>query len=119
MPRPEPAPRTPLVRLLSPLRDFLRTESPGGVLVAIAARVPRVWANPGWPEADDRLWASRVAITVAGHTLELDLRHWVNEGLMAVFFLVVGLEIKRGLTHGHLASRRAATLPLAAALGGM
>ena len=54
-----------------------------------------------------------------GHAVVLDLRHWVNDGLMTVFFLVVGLEIKRELTDGHLSSRRAALLPGAAALGGM
>jgi NhaA family Na+:H+ antiporter len=119
MPRTEPAPRTPLVRLLSPMRDFLRTETSGGLLVAAGAVIALVWANSGWSGSYERLWTSRVAITVAGHTLDLALREWLNEGLMSVFFLVVGLEIKRELTHGHLASRRAATLPLAAALGGM
>ena len=61
----------------------------------------------------------RAGITIAGHTLELDLRHWINDGLMTVFFLVVGLEIKRELIDGHLSCRRAALLPGAAALGGM
>jgi NhaA family Na+:H+ antiporter len=113
------APRTPIVRLLSPLRDFLHTESAGGTLVAAGALAALVWANSPWSDSYHRLWESRLAISAAGHTLDLDLRHWLNDGLMAIFFLVVGLEIKRELTHGHLASRRAATLPLVAALGGM
>jgi NhaA family Na+:H+ antiporter len=119
MPRTDTAPRRPLVRLLSPLRDFLHTESSGGILVAAGAVAALVWANSPYSESYHRLWESRIAITAAGHTLDLDLRHWLNDGLMAIFFLVVGLEIKRELTHGHLASRRAATLPIAAALGGM
>src|SRR5688500_19439828 len=120
MTRTPTPPRTPLVRLLSPLRDFLRTESAGGILVAAGAVVALGWANSPWSESYERLWTSRIGITVAGHSLELDLRHWLNDGLMAIFFFVVGLEIKRELTSGgHLASRRAATLPLAAALGGI
>lgn len=113
------APRRPIVRALSPFRDFLRTESAGGVLVVAGALAALVWANSPWSEAYHRLWESRLGVTIAGHTLELDLRHWLGEGLMAIFFLVVGLEIKRELTQGHLASRRAAMLPVAAAIGGM
>ena len=59
------------------------------------------------------------AISFDGHVLELDLRHWVNDGLMAVFFLIVGLEIKRELHDGHLSTRRTAMMPVAAAVGGM
>jgi NhaA family Na+:H+ antiporter len=107
------------VRLLSPLRDFLHTETSGGLLVAAGAVAALIWANSPWSDSYDRLWASRAVVTLAGHTLDLDLRHWLNDGLMSIFFLVVGLEIKRELTHGHLATPRAATLPLAAAVGGM
>lgn len=113
-------PRSPLVRILSPLRDFLNTEASGAILLAVGAVVALVWANSPWSGSYTDLWNSRAGITVAGHTLELDLRHWINDGLMTVFFLIVGLEIKRELTEGgHLASRRAALLPGAAALGGM
>ena len=111
--------RSPIVRMLSPLRDFLATEAAGAVLLAVGAVVALVWANSPWSASYDDLWHSRAGITIAGHTLELDLRHWVNDGLMTVFFLVVGLEIKRELVDGHLATRRAALLPAAAALGGM
>ena len=108
-----------LVQLLSPLRDFLRTEAAGGALLVVATAAALVWANSPWSESYVRLWESELSITLAGHTLALDLRHWVNDGLMAIFFLVVGLEIKRELTSGHLAGRRAAALPVAAAIGGM
>lgn len=106
-------------RTLSPLRDFLHTESAGGFLLIIAAATALVWANSPWSGGYDSLWGTELAIDLGGHGLALDLRHWVNDGLMAVFFLVVGLEIKREVTSGHLAGRRAAALPLAAAVGGM
>jgi NhaA family Na+:H+ antiporter len=111
--------RRPLVRLLSPLRDFLATEASGAVLLAGAAIVALVWANSPWSDSYADLWESRAGVTIAGHTLELDLRHWINDGLMTIFFFVVGLEIKRELTDGHLATRRAALLPGLAAIGGM
>lgn len=107
------------VRTLSPLRDFLHKEAAGAVLLALGALVALIWANSPWAGSYESFWHSRTAITVAGHSLELDLRHWVNDGLMTIFFLVVGLEIKREITHGHLANRRAALLPGVAALGGM
>jgi Na+:H+ antiporter, NhaA family len=109
----------PAVRLMSPLRDFLRAEAAGGVLLVTATLAALVWANSPWQESYVRFWESEVALSAAGHGLTLDLRHWVNDGLMAIFFLVVGLEIKRELTSGHLAGRRAAALPVAAAVGGM
>ena len=107
------------IRILSPLRDFLDLEAAGAVLLAASALLALAWANSPWSHIYEDLWNSRAAISIAGHTLDLDLRHWVNDGLMTVFFFIVGLEIKRELTAGHLASRRAATLPGIAALGGM
>ena len=111
--------RPPMVRLLSPLRDFLQTETSGAVLLAGGAMFAMAWANSPWRGSYQRFWTNPASVSLAGHVLELDVRHWINDGLMTVFFLVVGLEIKRELTSGHLASRRAAFLPLAAALGGM
>jgi NhaA family Na+:H+ antiporter len=107
------------VRLLSPLRDFLHTESSGAVLLATAAVVALIWANSPWSASYESLWATRASLSFAGHSLDLDLRHWVNDGLMTIFFFVVGLEIKREVTHGHLSNRRAALLPGIAAVGGM
>lgn len=107
------------MRVLAPLRDFLHTEAAGGALLVVAAVAALAWANSPWSGAYRNLWTSEAGIHIAGHELTLDLRHWVNDGLMALFFLVVGLEIKREVTSGHLAGRRAATLPVAAALGGM
>jgi NhaA family Na+:H+ antiporter len=107
------------VRLLSPFRDFLRTESSGAILLAGSAIFALLWANSPWSGSYESLWSSQIAINVAGQSLDLDLRHWVNDGLMTIFFFVVGLEIKREATTGHLANRRAALLPVVAAIGGM
>ena len=111
--------KSPILRAMSPLRDFLNTEAAGGSLLVLAAVVALVWANSPWSGSYDDLWHSRAAIEIAGHSLSLDLRHWVNDAAMAIFFLIVGLEIKREVTCGHLAGRRAATLPVVAAIGGM
>lgn len=106
-------------RALRPLRDFLHTESAGGALLVAAAVVALVWANSPWRHGYDSLWHTEIGIEVGSHALRMSLQHWLNDGLMTVFFLVVGLEIKRELTSGHLAGLRAATLPIAAAVGGM
>jgi NhaA family Na+:H+ antiporter len=106
-------------RNLRPLRDFLATESGSGVLLAASAVTALAWANSPWSRSYVDLWSSSASVSVAGHTLELDLQHWINDGLMAIFFLVVGLEIKRELASGHLSTRKAALLPVAAAFGGM
>ena len=107
------------VRLLSPFLDFLKTEALGAILLASSATLALIWANSPWSGSYESLWSTRFAITVAGQSLDLDLRHWVNDGLMTIFFFVVGLEIKREITSGHLANRRAALLPVVAAIGGM
>jgi NhaA family Na+:H+ antiporter len=109
--------RSILLRPLSPLRDFLRTESAGGILLVAATVVALLWAN--LLDSYDRFWDTPAVVSLDDHALELTLRYVVNDALMAIFFLVVGLEIKRELTTGHLAGRRQATLPVLAAAGGM
>jgi NhaA family Na+:H+ antiporter len=104
---------------MSPLRDFLRTEAAGGVLLAVAAVVALVWANSPWSSSYERLWTTPASVSLGSHSIRLVLRQWVNEGLITIFFFVVGLEIKRELVKGQLATLRAALLPIAAAVGGM
>ena len=91
--------------------------SGGGLIIIGAAAVALIWANSPWRHGYTSLWDHHLG--PAGWHLHLSLQHWVNDGLMTFFFLLVGLEIKRELTEGHLAGRRAATLPVLAALGGM
>jgi NhaA family Na+:H+ antiporter len=106
-------------RLLSPVVAFLRTEAAGGVALVVAAVAAVVWANSPWASSYREIWSHRLAIGGGALGRSEDLRHWVNDGLMAVFFFVVGLEIKRELVRGELRDRRAAALPVIAALGGM
>ncbi len=87
-------------------------------MLVAAAATALVWVNVD-AASYESVWATSAALRVGGWSLDLDLRHWVNEALMTVFFLVVGLEIKRELVDGELSDRKAAALPVIAAIGGM
>ncbi len=102
----------------TPLRDYLRTETGGAVVLLAAALAALVWANVDHGSYE-RVWESELTIRLGDWTLAANLRHWVNDGLMAIFFLVVGLEARRELDLGELRERRRLLLPAAAALGGM
>jgi NhaA family Na+:H+ antiporter len=106
-------------RLIRPLVDFLHTEAAGGVALVVAAIVALLWANSPWDASYDDLWNTHLAVSLGDWELDLDLREWINDGLMVFFFFVVGLEIKRELVEGELRDRRRAMLPVCAALGGM
>ena len=105
--------------VLRPLVDFLHTEAAGGVVLLLATVVALVWANSPWKESYFDLWHTRLAISLGSHSIDLDLQEWVNDGLMAIFFFVVGLEIKRELVEGELREPRRAAMPAIAAVGGM
>jgi Na+/H+ antiporter NhaA len=105
--------------LAAPVRDFLRTESGGAVALLCAAVAALLWANSPWSDSYESFWSTELLIRVGDHGISLDLRHWINEGLMTLFFLVVGLEARRELDVGAMRERRRITLPLAAALCGM
>jgi Na+/H+ antiporter NhaA len=103
----------------APVRDFLRTESGGAAMLVVAAVAALIWANSPWPDSYESVWRTKLAITLGNHGLATDLRHWINEGLMTLFFLVVGLEAKRELDMGELRERSRIAIPVIAALGGM
>lgn len=103
----------------SPFARFVHSESFAGLLLVCTALIAFVWANSPWREAYFAAQHTHLALSLGDARLDLSLEHWVNDGLMAVFFLLVGLEIKRELLIGELASRRRASLAVAAALGGM
>ncbi len=105
--------------MLRPFQQFAATGSLGGIVLLACTVVALAWANSPWGDAYRQLWKTPIGIGPAAHPLTLSLRHWIDDGLMAVFFLLVGLEIKRELLVGELASRRQAALPIAAAVGGM
>lgn len=102
-----------------PLERFLRIEAASGILLLVAAAVALAWANSAWSEAYLHLWHTPVGLRVGGFAIERSVEWIVNDGLMVIFFFVVGLEIRRELHHGELSELRRAALPLAAALGGM
>lgn len=106
-------------RVLQPLQSFLAEETAGALLLLAAAIVALVWVNSPWGDTYTRFWQQELSFRFADFEISEDLRHWVNDGLMTLFFLVVGLEIKRELTTGELRDPRAAALPAIAALGGM
>jgi Na+:H+ antiporter, NhaA family len=106
-------------RLIRPLVDFIHTEAAGGFALVAAAIAALAWVNSPLDASYDDLWTTRLAVSLGDWGLELDLREWINEGLMVLFFFVVGLEIKRELVEGELRDRRRALLPVCAALGGM
>jgi len=101
------------------LREFFTTETAGGVVLLAATVVALVWANSPWQDGYSSLWHATLTVGVGAHQVALDARHWVNDGLMALFFLVVGLEVKREFLLGELRERRTAALPIIAAVGGM
>lgn len=106
-------------RMARPVREFLSTETAGGTVLLIAAVVALVWVNSPLGSSYDRIWDTEFSFRLGSSAITRDLRHWVNEGLMALFFLVVGLEIKRELVVGELNGLKKAALPAIAALGGM
>ncbi|MGI9022752.1 MAG: Na+/H+ antiporter NhaA [Acidimicrobiales bacterium] len=106
-------------RLPRVLRQFLETEAAGGIVLLVAALVALAWANSPWSASYQDLWGTDISIRLGRFVLEEDLQHWVNDGLMAVFFFVVGLEIKRELVQGELRDPRTAAMPAIAAAGGM
>ena len=102
-----------------PVARFLQIEAAGGILVLAAAVIALVWANGPWSESYEELWRTVVSFEAGDRGVGEDLRHWVNDGLMTLFFFVVGLEIKREVVSGQLSAGRAAALPVIAAAGGM
>ena len=111
--------RTAWARTLkTPLREFLRTETGGAAVLLAAAVAALVWVNVD-ASSYDSLWGTMLSINLGDAGIALDLRGWVNSGLMTFFFLVVGLEARREFDLGELRERRRLALPLLAGIGGM
>ena len=106
-------------KLLFPLQAFLQREASSGILLLTATIIALLWANSLWSESYYSFWENRLTFGYGEYELSKPLLLWINDGLMAIFFFVVGLEIKREVLIGELASFRQAALPAAAAIGGM
>jgi len=109
----------PIEKILRPFQVFLHAEASGGILLLICTVIALVWANTPFAESYFHLWHTNISIQIGDFVLSHSLHHWINDGLMAIFFFVVGLEIKREFLVGELSSAQKAALPVAGALGGM
>ncbi len=116
----ESAPRTAWARnLATPVRDFLATETGSAAALLAATVLALVWANSPLSHSYTTVWDTRLTVRLGSAAVSEDLRHWINQGLMTLFFLVVGLEARRELDIGELRARRRLTIPMLAAAGGM
>ncbi|WP_053913756.1 Na+/H+ antiporter NhaA [Streptomyces sp. SCSIO 75703] len=110
---------TLVAQLSGPVRSFLSTEAGSVGLLLAAVVVALVWANSPWSDAYVSLWATDASFSVGGASLSMDLGHWVSDGLMAMFFFVIGLEVRYEISVGEMTDRRRVVLPALAGLGGM
>jgi NhaA family Na+:H+ antiporter len=110
-----------VVRKIQPtiFQRFFRTEAAGGSVLLLFGIAALLLANSPLADTYQRLWQVRLTVGTVSHSLSLTLHQWIDDGLMATFFLLVGLEIKRELIAGELASVKKAALPIACAIGGM
>jgi Na+:H+ antiporter, NhaA family len=108
----------PLALALGPLQEFVRNSVSGIGLLLLGAALALIMANSRWADTYESFWNTKVTIGSADFGITVTLRHWVNDALMALFFFILGLEIKREVLVGELREIRQAALPIAAAIGG-
>lgn len=106
-------------KVLKPVERYLHNESTAGILLLISALAAVLWANSPWGASYTHLWENHISFRVGEYEIGNTLHHWINDGLMAMFFFVVGLELKREIMAGELSDIKKAMLPLSAAIGGM
>jgi NhaA family Na+:H+ antiporter len=110
---------TPIARVLGPMHEFVHRSASSGVVLIVVTLVALVLANSGLAQTYTAVLESSISIAVGPFVLKESVLHWINDGLMAIFFFLVGLEIKREVTVGELANLRTAMLPIVAAIGGV
>jgi len=115
----ESADEAPIEAVLSPFNRFIQYEASSGILLCIVTAIALLWANSPFAESYSTIWQTPLSVGIGEMILEKPMLKWINDGLMAVFFFVVGLEIKREILVGELSEPRQIVLPLAAAFGGM
>ncbi len=117
---PQPGPPKAIKRrIVDPVAEFLNAETAGGFALLIGAVTALVWVNGWGPSGYEAIWTTKLDLGIGGLGIDLDLRHWVNDGLMVFFFFLISLEIKRELVVGDLREPKAAALPIVAAMGGV
>ena len=110
--------KTPIEFLTTPFARFAKLEAAGGILLLAATAIALVWANSPWEASYHAIWHTEFTVGVGPYILSWSRHYWVNDGLMSIFFFLVGLEIKREVLIGELSSFRQAAFPMMAALGG-
>ena len=106
-------------KIVSPIERFMHLETSSGIVLLIVTVVALLWANSPWSQAYEHMVHTEISLRLGHWHLTKSLHHWINDGLMAIFFFVVGMEIKRELVIGELSTSKKAALPMFAALGGM
>jgi NhaA family Na+:H+ antiporter len=111
--------KTPIEKIIAPVSRFIHLEYTSGIVLLSSVVIAILWANSAFHESYHELWEINFSVGFGSHVLKQPLHIWVNDGLMAVFFFVIGLELKREFMDGELSSFSKALLPMAAAIGGM
>lgn len=112
-------PASPIDQLLKPVSKFIHQEFTGGIILFASVLIAILWVNSPWGATYHALWDTRLSVGFSGFVFDQPLHVWINDGLMALFFFVIGLELKREFIAGELSTLKKAMLPMAAALGGM
>jgi len=112
-------PKEPIDWVTAPFERFLRVEAASGVVLLLFSGIALILANSGASEAYLGIWKARIGFEVGSFSMHHSLQHWINDGLMVLFFFVIGLEVKREIVLGELRDMKRASLPIAAAIGGM
>ena len=110
---------TLIERLSQPLLVILRYQSTSGIIIFLCVAIAMLWANSPWSDFYKQIWETHISFQIGSYNLSESIHTWINDGLMAVFFFSVGLEIKREIMGGELSSLKKAMLPISAAIGGM
>ncbi len=112
-------PKEPIDRVTGPLERFLHVEAASGFVLLVCTMIALALANSGAADAFLAIWKTRVGFEFGSFAMQHSLQHWINDGLMVIFFFVIGLEVKREIAIGELRDMKRAALPIAAAIGGM
>lgn len=111
--------KTPIERIIAPVNRFIHLEYTSGIVLLISVIIAIIWANSSFHDSYHHLWELKLSVGFDSHVLSQPLHIWINDGLMAIFFFVIGLELKREFMDGELSTVSKALLPMLAALGGM